>query len=151
MPNRTPDFASKLSDVLGSSASDFFAEATILNTVPLPPPSISILNQNDAEWMYERVVQQIAKFEVDLSPQEEVGARLVSAPGEGTIHIDDVGYWGPDMIIFYGKNQHGRPVQLWQHLSQLSLLLTAIPVSTPPRRIGFNLQQRLSENKQHSD
>jgi hypothetical protein len=97
-----------------------------------------------AKWMYERVAAQIIEFEKQLNDEEEIGGRLVAAPGEGVFHIDDIGYWGPDMLIFHGKNQHGRPVQLLQHYTQLSVLLTAVPKESDiPRRIGFDLARRL--------
>jgi hypothetical protein len=100
---------------------------------------------NPASWMYERIVKSIVDFESKLSNDEEIGGRLIAAPGEGYFHIDDVGYWGPDMIIFYGTNQHGRKLELLQHYSQLSVLLTALPKEKDePRRIGFILEQRLS-------
>ena len=98
--------------------------------------------------MYERVSNQIIDFEKELTESEEVGGRLVAAPGEGLFHIEDIGYWGPDMIIFYGTNMHGRPVELLQHYSQLSVLLTALPVEKrEARRIGFNLKQKLKEDQ----
>jgi hypothetical protein len=109
-------------------------------------------SQSPAEWMHERLVKQIAEFESALTDDEEISGRLVSAPSEGSFHIEDVGFWGPDMIIFHGKNQHGRPVQLLQHYSQLNVLLTALPKeSASPRRIGFMLEQRLTSGDESSD
>ena len=45
---------------------------------------------------------------------------------EGVIHIEDMGYWGPDLLIFYGSDQSGRPVELLQHYTQISVLLCAV-------------------------
>lgn len=101
-----------------------------------------------AEWTYERLSRQIAAFEARLSSAEEVGGRVTSAPGDGSFQIEDLGWWGPDMIIFYGKNASGRPIQLIQHYTQLNVLLTAMPKATPeqaPRRIGFELAKRLRD------
>ncbi|MFZ0610456.1 MAG: hypothetical protein WAM75_22555 [Xanthobacteraceae bacterium] len=111
-----------------------------------PPPLLgkSLHELNPASWMYERIVKSIIEFEAKLSEEEEIGGRLVSAPSEGYFHIEDVSYWGPDMIIFHGTNQHGRRLELLQHYSQLSVLLTAIPKEKDhPRRIGFILEQKL--------
>jgi Family of unknown function (DUF6173) len=106
----------------------------------IPPPR----DLNPANWMHERIVKSIIEFESELSNDEEIGGRLVAAPSEGYFHIDDVGFWGPDMIIFYGTNQHGRNLQLLQHYSQMSILLTALPKEKEePRRIGFILEQKL--------
>ncbi|MBW3559005.1 MAG: hypothetical protein KY446_08530 [Proteobacteria bacterium] len=101
---------------------------------------------NPAEWMFDRLIRIISDFEKSLSDQEEIGGRLTGAPGEGTFHIDDIGFWGPDLIMFYGKNKEGRPIRLIQHYNQLSVLLTSVPKEKPqekPRRIGFAIQRRV--------
>jgi hypothetical protein len=101
---------------------------------------------NPAQWMYERLVKQIIVFERNLSPEEEIGGRFVTAPRDGAIHIADIGYWNPDMIIFYGEDADGRKIELLQHHSQVSVLLCAMPKEKDkPRRIGFILEQRLKE------
>jgi hypothetical protein len=110
---------------------------------PLDPP---------AKWMYERVAKQIIEFEKALSADEEIGGRFVSAPKEGVFHIEDIGYWGPDMLIFHGIDSNGRPIQLMQHYSQLSILLCVIPKeSEKPRRIGFVLEERMNKNQQSDE
>ena len=99
---------------------------------------------NPAEWMFDRLVRLIDDFEKALSEEEEIGGRMVGAPGEGSFHIDDIGFWGPDLIMFYGKNREGRPVRLIQHYTQLSVLLTSMPKEKEkeqPRRIGFALRE----------
>jgi len=101
-----------------------------------------------AEWTYERLSRQIAAFEAKLKPDEEIGGRMTASPADGAFQIEDLGWWGPDMIIFYGKSPQGRPIQLIQHVTQLNVLLTATPKSTPadpPRRIGFELAKRLRD------
>lgn len=92
-----------------------------------------------ASDMYKRVVTLINKFEEDLPDDLQAGGRLVSA-GNITFSIQDVGYWDPNMIVFYGELEDGSRVELVQHLSQLNLLLVAVKRSNPeePRRIiGF--------------
>ena len=104
---------------------------------------------NPVEWMYERLTRQIIEFEKGLTSEEELGGRFVAAPREGIIHIEDIGFWGPDLLIFHGSDGNGRPVQLLQHYSQLTVLLCAIPKEKDePRRIGFILEQRLKETKE---
>lgn len=114
---------------------------------PLPTKS------NPAEWMFDRLIRLIDDFEKSLSDQEEIGGRLTGAPGEGTFHIDDIGFWGPDLIMFYGKNREGRPVRLIQHYNQLSVLLTSMPKETkqPARRIGFAIQQRIEAEERAAE
>lgn len=94
--------------------------------------------QNSAEWTYERLGNYIKDFEERLDDEHEIGARLVSFGGVVTFHIQNVGYWGPDIISFYGKNDKGEDVQLIQHISQLSVLLVAMQkLEEKPKRIGF--------------
>jgi hypothetical protein len=110
-------------------------------TKPLPSKN------NPAEWMFDRLIRLISDFEKGLSEEEEIGGRLTGAPGEGTFQIDDIGFWGPDLIMFYGKNKDGRPVRLIQHYNQLSVLLTSVPKEKKqeaPRRIGFAIQRRVA-------
>lgn len=69
---------------------------------------------------------------------------FVSAPREGTVHIEDIGYWGPDMLIFHCRDADGREMELLQHHSQLSVLLCAVPKEKESaRRIGFILENKL--------
>ncbi|HYF23566.1 MAG TPA: DUF6173 family protein [Caulobacteraceae bacterium] len=101
---------------------------------------------NPAEWAFVRLGRLIEDYEKSLSPEEEIGARLVGAPGDQTFHIQDLGFWGPDLILFYGKNQHGRPVRLIQHYEHLNVLLTSLPrEKDEPRRIGFVLREKLEK------
>lgn len=115
-----------------------------LEAVPHPAIEAALRIPSPAESMYERIVRSIAEFEEDLKPDEEIGARLVSFGQGEVIHVLDVGYWGPDLITFEGTNADGRPVRLLQHISQISVLLVALPVEKgPPRRIGFDLVKKL--------
>ncbi len=101
---------------------------------------------NPAKWMHERLVRSIAKFEETLQESEEIGLRLVNF-GNETFHIADVGFWGPDLVKFYGSNFEGKPFELMQHISQVSVLLVAVPkTSEEPRRIGFELVKRLESD-----
>ena len=98
---------------------------------------------NPARWMFDRLVTYIKQFESRLDEEHEIGARLVSFGANLTFHIEDMGYFGPDMIVFYGRNEKGEPVQLLQHTSQLSVLLVAVrKQDARPRRIGFVLDDK---------
>ena len=100
----------------------------------------------------ERIVRSINTFEEDLDDDHEIGARLVSFGSELTFHIEDVGYWGPDIITFRGVDQSGKDVQLLQHITQLSVLLVAVDkVQEIPRRIGFKLLKDIEESIDSSD
>lgn len=104
---------------------------------------------NPAKWMYERLAKYIKDFEAGLDEDHEIGARLVTFGTSVTFHIEDMGYYGPDIITFHGKNDLGEDIQLIQHTSQLSVLLVAVKKQAEkPRRIGFILDQKdAEENK----
>lgn len=76
---------------------------------------------NPAEWMYERLMSTIGDFEKTLDEEHEVGVRLVTFGAAMVLHIERLGYWGPDIITFHGVEMGTtNKVQLVQHLSQLS-------------------------------
>ena len=98
-----------------------------------------------AESMYKHIVTSIAEFEKKLDESQEVGLRLVSFASTEVFHIEDVGYRGSDLIKFYGKNADGHPVELMQHISQVSVLLVATrKQSEKANRIGFILMEKVT-------
>ncbi len=127
---KIPEF-SQLNNIMASS------------TAALGAMVVDTHKSNPAQWAYERLVEYIKDFEKNLDDDHEIGARLVSFGSIVTFHIQDLGYYGPDMICFYGQDEKGQNVQLIQHLSQLSVLLIAMTkAQEKPRRIGFNLDQK---------
>jgi hypothetical protein len=105
-------------------------------------------NVSPAQWMYMRIAQAIAAFEKTLDADHEVGFSLVSFNGSQTMHVTDVGFWAPDLILFFGRGQDGSPIQLMQHVSQVSLLFVAARKEAPqeaPRRIGFDILRKVEE------
>ncbi len=101
------------------------------------------MRENPAEWAFVRLSKLIEDFEKGLDKDDEVGARIVGLPGDGAMSIDDVGFWGPDFILFLGKNSDGKPVRLIQHYGQINVLLDARkkPEEREARRIGFQLSE----------
>lgn len=117
--------------------------STVVAPLPATLPQPPALPDNAARWMFERLATYIKQFESTLDDEHEIGARLVSFGHNLTFHIEDMGYYGPDMIVFYGRNDNGEPVQLIQHTSQLSVLLVAVRKQAErPRRIGFILDDK---------
>ena len=60
----------------------------------------------------------------------------------GVISIEGIGFFAPDLLTFYGRDEDGMKTQLVQHVSQLSVMLRAVPKAEPEepaRRIGFRL------------
>jgi hypothetical protein len=117
--------------------------SSVVAPVPATLPRLQDHQDNPARWMFERLATYIKQFEGALDDEHEVGARLVSFGHNLTFHVQDMGYFGPDMIVFYGRNDQGEPVQLIQHTSQLSVLLVAVrKQAAQPRRIGFILDEQ---------
>jgi hypothetical protein len=105
------------------------------------------MRENPAEWAFVRLSKLIDDFEKNLDRDEEVGARIVGLPGDGTMSIEDVGFWGPDLIMFLGKNADGKPVRLIQHYAQINVLLDVRkkPEERAARRIGFQLSEMVEK------
>ncbi|WP_461517170.1 DUF6173 family protein [Porticoccus sp.] len=101
----------------------------------LPPK-----DQNLADEFHRRLINWINDFHKSLDDEHEVGARLVNFGQAVTFHVEDIGYWNPSLISFHGKNELGEPVELIQHVSQISILLVAMKrenIEQPKRPIGF--------------
>ena len=105
---------------------------------------------NPAEWAFVRLSRLIKEFESRLDPDDEVGVRGVGLPGDGVLAIHDLGYWGPDMLMFFGRDPGGQPVTLLQHVSRLNVVLSAKPKpepEKPARRIGFRLDEMVRDKE----
>ncbi len=108
----------------------------------------TIEQSNLANEFYERLVEYIYDFEQELNDEEEVGARLVSFGESVLIHVERIGYYNPSLISFYGTNEHGKPLQLIQHVTQISFLLTALPRKNKERpRVGYKMKQELERDQ----
>jgi hypothetical protein len=129
------DLANQMKDLNKALSADF-----IIPNYAESVGQLSFRKENPAQWAFERLTKYIAEFEKNLDLDHEVGACLVSFGRESTFHISKIGYSGPDIIAFYGVMENGAHVQLIQNISQLNVLLIALPkIDENPRRIGFDL------------
>jgi hypothetical protein len=97
--------------------------------------------KSPAAWAHDRLVLYIRNFESELDAKQEI-AMGFAGDEAGVLRIEGIGYFDPDIITFYGRDDTGAKTQLIQHVSQLSVTLRAVPKETeeePPRRIGFHL------------
>jgi len=97
--------------------------------------------KSPAEWAYQRMILYIQKFEEQLDETHEV-AMAFAGDAAGVMRIEGMGYFDPDMVTFYGTDPSGARTQLVQHVTQLSVMLRALPkarADAAPRRIGFQL------------
>lgn len=108
-------------------------------TVP-PNPIISAINSNLASEFYNRLISWINDFHKGLDEEHEAGMRLVNFGQSITFHIEDIGFSNPSLISFTGRTETGEPVELIQHVTQISILLMKMERAKPeePKRpIGF--------------
>jgi hypothetical protein len=96
-----------------------------------PPP-------NPAKSLYERLQLHIRQMEAALDEEHEIGAQFVNF-ASSTVHVQEIGYHSPDILIFSGLDENGEPVQLLQSVSQFNVLFKVIKKvdETPRRPIGF--------------
>ena len=101
------------------------------------------LEAKTARGLVKRIMEQIRSFEHSLEENQEVGIRLVSFGQTIVIHVTDIDYEQPNMVIFIGRTDDAQPVRLIQHMSQLSFLLTRVPRLNPKEErqpIGFKVR-----------
>jgi hypothetical protein len=107
----------------------------------LPIEKLKTINQqNLADQFQKRLLEMVYDFESNLDQEHEVGMRLVSFGQTVSFHVNDIGYYNPSLITFSGILENGSPVELIQHVSQISFLLMSVPKldpEKPPKRIGF--------------
>ncbi len=126
-------------DPASKSAAD-----TLLPDVMKGPPAEK---KSPARWAYERMILYIRNFEQDLDNDHEVAMGFAGGDA-GVLRIEGMGYFDPDIVTFYGTDATGGRTQLVQHVSQLSVMLRALPKPherAEPARIGFRLVQDLEE------
>lgn len=104
-------------------------------------------SKSPAEWAYERLVLYIKNFEEQLDNEHEVAMGFTGTES-GVIRIEGIGFFDPDIVTFYGSDPAGIRTQLIQHVTQLNVLLRALPkkaAADAPRRIGFRLAEDLEQ------
>jgi hypothetical protein len=103
-------------------------------------PLVVAAEANYASEFHKRLTEWINNFDAALDEAHEVGVRLVSFGQTLVFHLHNIGYWNPSLICFTGVTEDGSPVELIQHVSQISVLLMKLPrkdPSKPKRPIGF--------------
>jgi hypothetical protein len=105
-----------------------------------PNPLIVAVEANYASEFYKRLMKWITDFDASLDQAHEVGVRLVSFGQSVVFTLQSMGYWNPSLLTFSGFMEDGSPVELIQHVTQISVLLMKLPrtdPSIPKRPIGF--------------
>jgi hypothetical protein len=122
---------------------------------PLPPnPLVVNAEANYASEFHKRLAKWISDFDAGLDEAHEVGVRLVNFGQTVVFHLESMGYWNPSLITFSGRTDDGNPVDLIQHVSQISVLLMKLPrqdPSTPKHPIGFATEAESGPETQSSE
>ncbi|WP_299151952.1 DUF6173 family protein [uncultured Tateyamaria sp.] len=103
--------------------------------------------KSPAQWAYERIIMYLKNFEESLDNEHEVAMGFTGGDA-GVMRIEGMGYFDPDIVTFYGSDPTGAKTQLVQHVTQLNVMLRALPKAVEqaePNRIGFRLAQDLED------
>ncbi|MCB2116314.1 MAG: hypothetical protein KDE00_08435 [Rhodobacteraceae bacterium] len=103
--------------------------------------------KSPAQWAYERLILYIKNFESQLDSEHEVAMGFTGGDAR-VLRIEGIGYFDPDIVTFYGRDDEGTRTQLIQHVTQLNVMLCALakaPEEEAPRRIGFRLAADLEK------
>lgn len=122
-------------------------EATKAKPLPTDVDARSVEQKSPAQWAYERLVLYIKNFEERLDADHEVAMGFTDT-GAGVLKIEGIGFFDPDIVTFYGIDGGGARAQLVQHVTQLNVMLRAVPKPQEidaPRRIGFKLAASLED------
>lgn len=122
------------------------AQVATVESTPLPEVMANrpVEEKSAAEWAYERLILYIQRFEQGLDAAHEVAMGFTGGAG-GVLQIEGVGFYDPDLVTFYGRDEDGQKTQMIQHVSQLNVILRAVPKerpAEPPRRIGFAMMSQ---------
>ena len=93
-----------------------------------------------ASVFIEKLSDYIDEFDKSLNQEQDIGIKLVSFGQTIQFTVRNIGYNNPKLICFCGEMPDGSPVQLIQHVNQLSILLIAVQRKDPEQAkhpIGF--------------
>ena len=113
------------------------------------PQFVINAEQGVASEFHKRLTKWIQDFDQSLDDAHEVGIRLVTFGQTVTFHLESLGYWNPYLISFAGFTEDGNPVELIQHVNQISVLLMKVPrkdPTKPKRKIGFGAPEPETAN-----
>lgn len=127
--------APELLESLRKSSEPLITESSLFET---------FVNPHLASEFTRRLVKLVNEFNDNLDQEHEVGLKLVAYGQIEMIYVSSIGYWNPSLIIFGGYREDGTPVQLVQHVSQISFLMVKakrLDPSKPKRPIGFTVEE----------
>jgi len=130
----------------GMAACSDTARPAEAKPLPAAVTAAAAETKSPAQWAYERVILYIQNFEEQLDSRHEVAMGFTGADA-GVLRIEGIGWFAPDIISFYGTDDEGARMQLVQHVTQLNVVLRALPKAPEQpqaRRIGFQLAEQIA-------
>ncbi|UUL83458.1 hypothetical protein [Sphingomonas qomolangmaensis] len=93
-----------------------------------------------AEITCAQILGEVKNFEDSLTEDEEAFLCFVGGPSGSLMFPQRISYLAPDKLVFSGEDQNGHRVSAVQHVTQLNVMLQALPVQAgeEPRRTGFH-------------
>lgn len=119
-----------------------FNMPTIPDMSNFKPAQVAIAESNYASEFAKYILEQIIEFDSNLGEDLEVGLKLVNFGQTVTFPVRAIDFKNPSLIIFYGIAEDGSEIELIQHVSQISFLITSIPRENPQlpkQKIGFSV------------
>ena len=116
------------------------ANLVLQRTIQEAGEDIISATKNLAEHVAQCIYNEVIKYQATLSANNDVAMMLTTFGGVTTLLVNHIGYIGDNLIVFYGTDNLGKPLELIQHIHQLNFLLQAEPVQQPlpqKRTIGF--------------
>jgi len=95
---------------------------------------------NFANEFHKKLIKWINSYHQSLDDEYEAGGQLTNFGSTINFHFTDISYSNPSLISFSGLLEDGSPVELIQHVSQISVLLIKkkrVNPEEPKRPIGF--------------
>jgi hypothetical protein len=108
------------------------------------PQFVINAEQGVASEFHKRLTSWIQEFDASLDDAHFMRIRLVNFGQAVSFHLEKLGYWDPYLISFSGITEDGNPVELIQHVNQISVLLMKVARKNPtkPKQpIGFNTSE----------
>jgi hypothetical protein len=73
------------------------------------------------------LMKNIHDFKQRLSQTQEIGATITQGEHTEELYLDTVQYSDPNLLIITGEDFNGKPIELLQDASHISITLHALP------------------------
>ena len=105
------------------------AQCGALESAPLPKAATrrKVEEKSPAEWAYERLILYIQNFESQLDADQEVAMGFAGGQA-GVLAIEGVGFFDPDLVTFYGRDEDGHIVPYGLYVMRVEAKFKTSPI-----------------------